>query len=81
MNLNLVVTRTNDSETAAMTAMAKELGLPQHVFANVSPTILGSARSLPQPIPLLTAREPITGGNAGHTFFHVDPHARASMSS
>jgi uncharacterized Fe-S cluster-containing radical SAM superfamily protein len=80
MNLNLVVTRTNDTEAAAMTAMAEELDLPHHVFANMSPTIMGSDRSLPaQSIPLLTARKPFTGCNAGHTFFHVDPHARVSI--
>lgn len=80
MNLNLVITRTNDTEVQAMTAMACELGLPYHVFTNMSPTIMGSARSLPaQSIPLLTARKPFAGCNAGHTFFHVDPHGRASI--
>jgi hypothetical protein len=80
VNLNLVITHTNDAEVAAMSAMAEELGLPYHVFTNMSPTIMGSARSLPaQSIPLLTARRPFTGCHAGHTFFHVDPHARASI--
>jgi MoaA/NifB/PqqE/SkfB family radical SAM enzyme len=80
MNLNLVVTRTNDADVAAMIAMAQGFGLRYHVFSNMSPTIMGSSRSLPaQSIPLLKARKPFTGCNAGHTFFHVDPHARVSI--
>jgi hypothetical protein len=29
----------------------------------------------------LTARKPFTGCNAGHTFFHVAPHARTRHQS
>jgi hypothetical protein len=80
MNLNLVVTKTNDTEVDAMVAMAERFGLPYHVFANMSPTIMGSPRSLPaQSLPMLQARRPFTGCNAGHTFFHVDPHGHASI--
>jgi uncharacterized Fe-S cluster-containing radical SAM superfamily protein len=80
MNLNLVVTQTNDHEVNGMIALADSFGLPYHVFSNMSPTIMGSARSLPaQSIPLLKARKPFTGCNAGHTFFHVDPHGHASI--
>lgn len=80
MKLSLVVTRTNEAEVAAMIAMAQGFGLQHHVFSNMSPTIMGSSRSLPtQSIPLLKDRKPFTGCNAGHTFFHVDPHARVSI--
>ncbi|BCJ76976.1 hypothetical protein CS0771_65200 [Catellatospora sp. IY07-71] len=80
MNLNLVVTKTNDTEVDGMIALAEGFGLPYHVFSNMSPTIMGSARSLPaQSMPLLKARRPFTGCNAGHTFFHVDPHGMASI--
>jgi MoaA/NifB/PqqE/SkfB family radical SAM enzyme len=80
MNLNLVVTKTNEAEAEAMVAMAEQFELPHHLFTNMSPTIMGSARSLPaQSVPLLRARKPFTGCNAGHTFFHVDPHGYASI--
>jgi hypothetical protein len=80
MVLNLVVTQTNDTEVDAMVAMAEQLDAPHHVFSNMSPTIMGSARSLPtQSIPLLKPRKPFAGCNAGHTFFHVDPNGQASI--
>jgi MoaA/NifB/PqqE/SkfB family radical SAM enzyme len=80
MNLNLVVTKTNDTEVDGMIDMAEGFGLPYHVFSNMSPTIMGGARSLPaQSMLMLKARKPFTGCNAGHTFFHVDPHGRASI--
>jgi MoaA/NifB/PqqE/SkfB family radical SAM enzyme len=47
VSLNLIVTSTNDAEEDAMIAMAEDRGLPHHVFAQMSPTIGGSARSLP----------------------------------
>jgi hypothetical protein len=63
-----------------MRAMAEGLGLPYHVFSNMSPTIYGGAESLPaQSQEYLRKRKPFTGCQAGHTFFHVDPHGMASI--
>jgi hypothetical protein len=46
----------------------------------MSPTIYGGAESLPaQSQEYLRKRKPFTGCNAGHTFFHVDPHGMASI--
>jgi hypothetical protein len=50
------------------------------VYSNLSPTIYGGGEVLPaQSVEYLTARKPFTGCNAGHTFFHVDPHGSASI--
>ncbi|MGH3625040.1 MAG: radical SAM protein [Sciscionella sp.] len=80
INLNLIVVRQNAHEVDQMRAMAEDLGLPYHVFSNMSPTIYGGAESLPaQSQEYLRKRKPFTGCNAGHTFFHVDPHGMASI--
>jgi hypothetical protein len=80
LNLNLIVTQHNAHEHDAMIDMAEQLGLPHHVFSNISPTIYGGAESLPaQSQQYLRKRKPFTGCNAGHTFFHVDPHGQASI--
>ncbi|HZD14669.1 MAG TPA: radical SAM protein [Pseudonocardiaceae bacterium] len=80
INLNLIVARHNAHELAQMRTMAEGLGLPYHVFSNMSPTIYGGAESLPaQSQDYLRKRKPFTGCNAGHTFFHVDPHGMASI--
>ena len=80
INLNLIVARQNAHEVDAMIALAEDFGLPHHVFSNMSPTIYGGADSLPaQSVEHLRKRKPFTGCNAGHTFFHVDPHGMASI--
>jgi MoaA/NifB/PqqE/SkfB family radical SAM enzyme len=80
INLNLIVARHNAHEVDQMRAMAEGFGLPYHVFSNMSPTIYGGAESLPaQSQEYLRKRKPFTGCNAGHTFFHVDPHGIASI--
>lgn len=80
INLNLIVARHNAHELDQMRAMAEGFGLPYHVFSNISPTIYGGAESLPaQSQEYLRKRKPFTGCNAGHTFFHVDPHGMASI--
>jgi MoaA/NifB/PqqE/SkfB family radical SAM enzyme len=80
INLNLIVTQHNAHEADQMRAMADRLGLPHHTFSNMSPTIYGGADSLPaQSEEFLRKRKPFTGCNAGHTFFHVDPHGMASI--
>jgi MoaA/NifB/PqqE/SkfB family radical SAM enzyme len=76
INLNLIVARQNAHEVGQMRAM----GVPYHVFSNMSPTIHGGAESLPaQSVEHLRKRKPFTGCNAGHTFFHVDPDGMASI--
>jgi MoaA/NifB/PqqE/SkfB family radical SAM enzyme len=80
INLNLIVARQNAHEVDQMRAMAEDLGVPYHVFSNMSPTIHGGAESLPaQSVEHLRKRKPFTGCNAGHTFFHVDPDGMASI--
>lgn len=80
MRLNLVITKTNAHEEQAMVDLAERYGLAHHVYSNMSPTIYGGAEVLPaQSVEHLRARRPFTGCNAGHTFFHVDPHGVASI--
>jgi MoaA/NifB/PqqE/SkfB family radical SAM enzyme len=80
LRLNLVLTRHNAHEADAMAAIADGLGIPHHSYSNISPTIYGGAEALPsQSTEYLKKRKPFTGCNAGHTFFHVDPHGRASI--
>lgn len=80
INLNLVVAKQNAHEVDAMKAMAEELGLPYTVYVNMSPTIYGTADVLvTQSEEHLRKRKVFTGCNAGHTFFHVDPHGKASI--
>ncbi len=80
LRLNLIVTRQNAHEVDQMQAMADRLGLQHMVFSNISPTIYGGPESLPaQSVEHLRKRKPFTGCNAGHTFFHVDPHGKASI--
>ena len=80
LRLNIVLTKTNAHEQDAMIAMAERWGLRYLVYSNLSPTIYGGGEVLPaQAEAHLKARKPFTGCNAGHTFFHVDPHGRASI--
>jgi MoaA/NifB/PqqE/SkfB family radical SAM enzyme len=80
INLNVIVVRQNAHQVTQMTTMAERLGLPHHVFSNISPTIYGGSESLPaQSVEHRRKRRGFTGCNVGHTFFHVDPHGRASI--
>lgn len=80
LRLNLVLTRTNAHEEDAMVELAEGYGLPHVTYSNLSPTIYGGAEVLPaQSTAHPRARRPFTGCNAGHTFFHADPHGRASI--
>ncbi len=80
LRLSLIVTNRNEHELGRMQAMADEWGIPHHSFVNMSPTIYGGAETLPsQSVEHLRKRKPFTGCNAGHTFFHVDPHGMASI--
>ncbi len=80
VKLSLIVTQTNAAEVDQMEAMAADLGLHHDLYVNMSPTIHGGAETLPaQSAAHLRTRKPFTGCNAGHSFFHVDPHGKASI--
>lgn len=80
INLNLIVAQRNAHEVDQMIALAESYALPHHVFSNMAPTIYGGPESLPaQSVEHLRKRKPFTGCNAGHTFFHLDPHGLASI--
>jgi MoaA/NifB/PqqE/SkfB family radical SAM enzyme len=80
LKLSLIVTNRNEHELELMQAMADEWRIPYNSFVNMSPTIYGGAETLPsQSVEHLRKRKPFTGCNAGHTFFHVDPHGMASI--
>jgi MoaA/NifB/PqqE/SkfB family radical SAM enzyme len=80
LRLNLVLTKTNAHEEPEMVALAERHGLRHMTYSNISPTIYGGGEVLPaQSVEHLRARKPFTGCNAGHTFFHTDPHGRASI--
>ncbi|MGO8958824.1 MAG: radical SAM protein [Streptosporangiaceae bacterium] len=79
VRLDIVVTDVAD-ETMAMTALAEEWGVPHNVYTNMTPTIYGGGESLlAQSAEHLRTRKAFTGCNAGHAFFHADPHGRVSI--
>ncbi|MBA9001576.1 radical SAM protein [Thermomonospora cellulosilytica] len=78
--LSMIVTRHNAHEVDQMRDLAERLGLPFDEYVNMVPTIYGGAETLPaQSKDHLRKRKVFTGCNAGHTFFHVDPHGKASI--
>lgn len=80
VRLNIVVTKTNAHERDAMIALAEAWGFPHTVYSNISPTIYGGSDVLTaQSEEHLRARRVFSGCNAGHTFFHADPHGKVSI--
>ncbi|WP_405777263.1 radical SAM protein [Streptomyces sp. NBC_00859] len=80
LDLALIITRHNVHEADLMRAFAERYGLPYSEYTHMSPTIYGGAETLATQAPdHLADREPFNGCNAGHTFFHVDPHGMASI--
>jgi MoaA/NifB/PqqE/SkfB family radical SAM enzyme len=80
LRLNIVLTKSNANEREAMIGLAEQWGLEHIVYGNLSPTIYGTGEVLDaQDAATLTPREPFGGCNAGHTFFHVDPHGKATV--
>lgn len=80
LELALIITRHNVHEADGMRAMADRYALPYREYTQMSPTIYGGAETLASQAPdHLADREPFRGCNAGHTFFHVDPHGKASI--
>ena len=80
LRLNIVVTDISAAETSSMVALAEGWGLAHNVYTNMTPTIYGGGESLlAQSAEHLRTRKAFTGCNAGHTFFHADPHGRVSI--
>ncbi|MCT9076537.1 radical SAM protein [Streptomyces fulvoviolaceus] len=80
LRLNLVVTEANAHEADAMAALAEEWGIEHHAYTNMTPTISGGGEPLlAQSAAHLRRRKPFAGCNAGHTFFHADPHGLVSI--
>lgn len=80
LQLNIVVSNHNAHEVDAMVEMARSRGVAHHVFVNMVPTIHGDGGVLvTQSEEHLRERRPFGGCNAGHTFFHSDPHGRATI--
>ena len=80
VRLNIVVTDVSAAETAAMVALAEGWGVPHNVYTNMTPTIYGGGEPLlAQSAEHLRTRKAFTGCNAGHTFFHADPHGKVSI--
>ncbi|MFJ6695579.1 radical SAM protein [Streptomyces sp. NPDC091272] len=80
LDLALIITRHNAHEADQMRAFADRYALPYREYTHMSPTIYGGAETLATQAPNhLADREPFRGCNAGHTFFHVDPHGMASI--
>lgn len=82
LRLNIIVTKHNDHQIAAMKALADRLGIEHYVYGRLSATYQGGGEVLDAQSPsvdLRQPREPFVGCNAGKTFFHVDPSGRASI--
>ncbi len=80
LHLNVIVVKQNAHEADAMSALADRFGVPCNIYTNMSPTIYGGAEPLPaQSAAHLRKRKVFTGCNAGHTFFHADPHGKVSI--
>lgn len=80
IRLNVIVSDDNAHEVGAMVRLAEAYGFPHQVYTSMSPTIDGEANPLAtQAYDHLRPRSVFTGCNAGHTFFHVDPHGIASI--
>jgi MoaA/NifB/PqqE/SkfB family radical SAM enzyme len=80
VRLNIVVTDVSAAETSAMVALAEQWGVEHNIFTNMTPTIYGGGEVLlAQSAEHLRARPAFAGCNAGHTFFHADPHGLISI--
>ena len=80
LDLSVIITKDNAHEVDQMHAMAERYGIEARNYVNMSPTIYGGAESLSsQSAEHLAKRTPFTGCDAGHAFFHVDPHGMASI--
>lgn len=80
VELTLIITKHNAHELADMRALAKQYAAAHTEYSNISPTYAGGAAPLGSQAPDYIDKSSVfTGCPAGHTFFHVDPHGRATM--
>ncbi|MGW2540690.1 radical SAM protein [Kitasatospora sp. NPDC001574] len=80
LRMSVIVTEDNAHEEQAMVQLCEGWGLEYNVFTNMTPTIYGSGEVLTaQSKEHLRMRKPFGGCNAGHTFFHTDPHGLVSI--
>ncbi|MFI1443205.1 radical SAM protein [Streptomyces fructofermentans] len=80
LRMSVIVTSDNAHEEADMVRLCQQWGVEYNVFTNMTPTIYGTGESLTaQSKKHLRMRKPFTGCNAGHTFFHTDPHGMVSI--
>ncbi|GAA0371913.1 radical SAM protein [Streptomyces blastmyceticus] len=78
--LTLIITKHNAHEIAEMRALAEQYAAPHKEFSNISPTYAGGPDPLATQAPeYLDKTAVFQGCPAGHAFFHVDPHGRATM--
>lgn len=80
LRMSIVVTEDNGHEEQAMADLCERWGVEYEVFTNMTPTIYGGGEVLTaQSKEHLRVRKQFTGCNAGHTFFHLDPHGLVSI--
>ncbi|MFJ5265908.1 radical SAM protein [Streptomyces sp. NPDC088387] len=80
LRMSIVVTDDNGNEEQAMQDLCKSWDVEYEVFTNMTPTIYGGGEVLTaQSKEHLRLRKTFTGCNAGHTFFHMDPHGLVSI--
>jgi MoaA/NifB/PqqE/SkfB family radical SAM enzyme len=80
LRMSIVVTEDNGHEEQAMVDLCESWGVEYEVFTNMTPTIYGGGEVLTaQSKEHLRVRKQFTGCNAGHTFFHMDPHGLVSI--
>ncbi|WP_328638337.1 radical SAM protein [Streptomyces canus] len=80
LRMSIVVTEDNGDEEQAMIELCRSWGVEYEVFTNITPTIYGGGEVLTaQSAEHLRVRKQFTGCNAGHTFFHMDPHGLVSI--
>ncbi|MFI9155426.1 hypothetical protein [Streptomyces sp. NPDC053367] len=81
VRINVIVAEENAHEVEGMVRLVEDRWVfPYQVFTNMSPTIDREATPLAsQARKYVQTRRVFSGCNAGHTFFHVDPHGVASV--
>ncbi|MEU9401328.1 radical SAM protein [Streptomyces sp. NPDC048242] len=80
LRMSIVVTDDNGHEEQAMVDLCTSWDVEYEVFTNMTPTIYGGGEVLTaQSKEHLRLRKTFTGCNAGHTFFHMDPHGLVSI--
>ncbi|MFE6161990.1 radical SAM protein [Streptomyces sp. NPDC056486] len=80
LRVSVIVTEDNAYEEQAMVDLCTSWGVDHEVYTNITPTIYGGGEVLgAQSKEHLRMRRQFTGCNAGHTFFHMDPHGLVSI--